>query len=107
MAARASRARRESQERTGMVVAALAAGLWGSGDRKGLNFPTVKGVEPSLLIGGLAAFAAGNVVKGSTGKMLGDAATGVLAIAAYRYGSGTAMGSPATGGVEGDWEEIP
>lgn len=109
MAARALRARRESSSRQAMVVGAVAAALLGYADKKQVSLPTVSNVDPSLLYGGIGVLASATVVRGSAGKLLGDAGAGLLAIAAYRYASDTSQSAKKSGvgAVEGEWEDVP
>lgn len=104
LASRAATARRVASERQGMLVSAVAAGLVGYAERKQMALPTIAGIDPALLYGGIGAFAAGTLVRGSAGRMLGQAADGALAVAAYKLGAGQPV---LSGELGAQWEEIP
>ena len=78
---------------TPAIAAGAAAGL-GYAEKQGKQLPTVAGVMPELLYGVVGAVL-GTMVKatssGTVGKFVRGAATGSLAVGAYKLGRGDAV----------------
>jgi len=88
-AARArSRASRLAREKQGVIIAGVGAAAIGFAEKKGYRLPTLGGIEPTLLYGLMIAFVGPMVVKGNAGEALSDIGEGLLAVAAYKFGTG-------------------
>jgi hypothetical protein len=60
------------------------AGLFALAERKGVNIPSVGGLDPAILPGALLALVAPRYVGGKNGQRLQAAGDGVLALATAR-----------------------
>ena len=76
----------QSQQHTAIAVG--AAYLIGEAEKRGLDLPTVRGIDPKLIYG-MAAMGAGFLIRDpkvrAIGQSVGD---GLLSIVAYNQGKG-------------------
>lgn len=108
VARRTASARRAAADRKGTIIAAATAAGVGYAERKGYQMPTIGGVEPTLLYGGVLLALGGTVAKGNSRKALDEVASGMLAVAAYKFGSGKPVlsGDDNDGLEGGGWGEV-
>lgn len=86
------RAREAAEERIGVVVGAVAGYGIGALEKKGTRIPTVAGIEPTLLYGGLASFGPALLgIRGRAANIIAEAGAASLGIAAYKFGLGHPM----------------
>jgi len=105
-ASKASAAARNSATRAarnGTMLGGIAAGLFGYAEKSGTALPTVAGINPSLLYGGLLGVVIPMFIKGSTGRIAEQVGSGLLDVAAYKLGAGMPVLSGEYDDVAGDW----
>jgi hypothetical protein len=99
LAAASKRARGQGgqvqKERT--LITAAAAGLFALAEKKGVNIPTVAGLDPAIVIGAAATLLGPRYIGGKNGQRLQAAGDGLLALAASRA---VARGGVKVSGVE-------
>lgn len=79
----AVRAGAAAKARTGTMVSAVGAAAYGALEQR-VSLPTLPGVNPALVWGGVLGLVVPSFVKGNTGKMVEQVGSGVLAVAAYK-----------------------
>lgn len=90
------------------AVSAVAAAGVGYAEAQGKALPTVAGIMPELVygvVGAVLGTMVGATSRGTVGKVVRGAATGVLSVGAYKLGRGDAIrvgedDGPAPGYVE-------
>ncbi len=82
----------------GLISIGAAAGL-AMLEKKGTKLPTVMGLDPALLIGGVLFLGGAKLVAGKNGKRIEAAGEGLLAVAANRS---ILRGSVKVAGVDDD-----
>lgn len=90
-ASKASATARKSAHRVmrnGTIIGAVSAGALGYAERSGMALPTFGGIDPSLLYGGVLGVVLPMFVKGKLGTMSEQVGSGMLDVAAYKFGAG-------------------
>jgi hypothetical protein len=72
-----------AKARSGTLVSAIGAAAFGALEQR-TALPTIPGVQPALVYGGVLGLVLPMWVKGNTGKMIEQVGSGVLAVAAYK-----------------------
>jgi len=102
----ASRARTEAMRREEMLLSLGSAAAIGYAKKKGMNLPTVAGIDPTMLYGLLLGVGLPMVTKDKTAKRLEAVGTGLLTVGVYtfaRTGNWTVAGGE---GIHGDVEIV-
>lgn len=95
----ASAAKREAETQANVLISVASAAAMGWAKKNKVALPTVAGIEPALLYGGVLAYFGPKIAKGKQGQMVQAVGSGLLTLGAYNYvrtGSATLAG---TGGV--------
>jgi len=78
------------------LIAVGAAFVIGEAEKRGMQLPTVTGVDPKLLYG-VAALGAGFLLKDKTARQIGQSVgDGLLSIVAYNQGRGISALTPTS-----------
>jgi hypothetical protein len=77
------RAANAAKARTGTIVAAVGAAAFGALEQR-TQLPTIPGVSPALVWGGVLGLVVPMWLKGTSGKMVEQAGSGILSVAAYK-----------------------
>ena len=102
-AASTARASAQRSVKNGAIVGGVAAGLYGYAEKEQWALPTVGGINPSLLYGGVLGILVPMFVKGSVARMAEQVGSGLLDVAAYKLGSGQDVIAGEYDDVAGDW----
>lgn len=87
-----ARGKQAAQERMGAIIGGAAGYGVGYLEKKGTRLPTVFGLEPTLLYGGLLTFGPALLgIRGQTANMAAEGGATLLGIAGYKAGLGMPM----------------